>query len=73
MTNQIALKLRNTLTGILPPLSMPFDEDGNLAKGALKAQVDHIRVGANGAALWWRGTPDARSGNVLSFVVDTVF
>ena len=40
---------------------------------ALKAQVDHIRVGANGAALWWRGTPDARSGNVLSFVVDTVF
>lgn len=40
---------------------------------ALKAQVDHVRVGANGAALWWRGTPDARSGNVLSFVVDTVF
>jgi hypothetical protein len=40
---------------------------------ALKAQIDHVRVGANGAALWWRGTPDARSGNVLSFVVDTVF
>ena len=42
MTNQIALKLRNTLTGILPPLSMPFDEEGNLAKGALKAQVDFM-------------------------------
>lgn len=42
MTNQIALSLRNTLTGILPPLSMPFDEDGNLVKGALKAQVDFM-------------------------------
>ncbi|ODT66874.1 MAG: dihydrodipicolinate synthase family protein [Pelagibacterium sp. SCN 63-23] len=42
MTNQIALSLRNTLTGILPPLSMPFDESGNLVKGALKAQVDFM-------------------------------
>jgi 4-hydroxy-tetrahydrodipicolinate synthase len=42
MTNQIALSLRNTLTGILPPLSMPFDADGNLVKGALKAQVDFM-------------------------------
>ena len=42
MTNQIALSLRNTLTGILPPLSMPFDGDGNLVKGALKAQVDFM-------------------------------
>jgi len=42
MSNQIALKLRNTLTGILPPLSMPFDEKGNLVKGALKAQVDFM-------------------------------
>lgn len=42
MTNQIALSLRNTLTGILPPLSMPFDEQGNLVKGALKAQVDFM-------------------------------
>ena len=42
MTNQIALKLRNTLTGILPPLSMPFDADGNLVRGALKAQVDFM-------------------------------
>ena len=42
MTNPIAQSLRNTLTGILPPLSMPFDEDGNLVKGALKAQVDFM-------------------------------
>lgn len=42
MSNPIALKLRNTLTGILPPLSMPFDEKGNLVKGALKAQVDFM-------------------------------
>lgn len=42
MSNPIALNLRNTLTGILPPLSMPFDEQGNLVKGALKAQVDFM-------------------------------
>lgn len=49
MSNPIAQKLRNTLTGILPPLSMPFDEHGNLAKGALKAQVDFmIDSGVNG-------------------------
>lgn len=42
MSNPIALKLRNTLTGILPPLSMPFDEEGSLVKGALKAQVDFM-------------------------------
>ena len=42
MSNPIALKLRNTLTGILPPLSMPFDEKSNLVKGALKAQVDFM-------------------------------
>lgn len=49
MSNQIALKLRNTLTGILPPLSMPFDEHGNFVKGALKAQVDFmIEAGVRG-------------------------
>lgn len=42
MTNQTALNLRNTLTGILPPLSMPFDENGSLVSGALKAQVDFM-------------------------------
>lgn len=42
MTNQIALSLRNTLTGILPPLSMPFDEQGDLVKGGLKAQVEFM-------------------------------
>jgi 4-hydroxy-tetrahydrodipicolinate synthase len=42
MTNQIAQSVRQTLTGILPPLSMPFDEKGNLVKGALKAQVDFM-------------------------------
>ena len=42
MTNSIALSLRNTLTGILPPLSMPFDEAGNLVPGALKPQIDFM-------------------------------
>lgn len=42
MSNPVAEAVRNTLTGILPPLSMPFDEQGNLVKGALKAQVDFM-------------------------------
>ncbi len=42
MTNTIAMSLRNTLTGILPPLSMPFDEAGDLVGGALAAQVDFM-------------------------------
>jgi 4-hydroxy-tetrahydrodipicolinate synthase len=42
MSNPIALSVRETLTGILPPLSMPFDEKGNLVKGALKPQVDFM-------------------------------
>jgi len=42
MTNSIALSLRHTLTGILPPLSMPFDEAGDLVPGALKPQIDFM-------------------------------
>ncbi|UJQ93973.1 dihydrodipicolinate synthase family protein [Mariluticola halotolerans] len=42
MSNPIAQSVRETLTGILPPLSMPFDDEGNLVKGALKAQVDFM-------------------------------
>ena len=49
MTNQIALNVRNTLTGILPPLSMPFDEQGNLVSGALKGQIDlMVEAGVRG-------------------------
>lgn len=40
MTNPIAQSVRNTLTGILPPLAMPFDDNGDLVKGALKPQID---------------------------------
>lgn len=42
MSNPVAQSVRNTLTGILPPLSMPFDERGNLVKGALRPQVDFM-------------------------------
>lgn len=42
MTNPIAQSVKQTLSGILPPLSMPFDEAGNLVKGALKHQVDFM-------------------------------
>lgn len=52
MTNQIALELRNKLTGILPPLSMPFDEQGNLVSGALKPQIDlMIEAGVRGVVV----------------------
>jgi len=40
MTNEIASNIRNRLTGILPPLSMPFDDDGALVPGALAPQID---------------------------------
>lgn len=42
-----AVPLRQQLTGILPPIAMPFDERGALVKGALREQIDFI-VG-NGA------------------------
>lgn len=42
MPNAIAQSLKDRLSGIVPPLSMPFDEQGNLVKGALKAQVDFM-------------------------------
>lgn len=42
MPNPIAQSLRETLTGILPPLSMPFDANGDLVKGALKSQIDFM-------------------------------
>ncbi len=42
VSNPIAQALRHTLTGILPPLSMPFDENGALVKGALGPQVDFM-------------------------------
>jgi 4-hydroxy-tetrahydrodipicolinate synthase len=62
MANEIALSVRHRLTGILPPLSMPFDEDGALVPGALAPQIDFMvksgatapisSGGAVGAARW---------------------
>jgi 4-hydroxy-tetrahydrodipicolinate synthase len=40
MTNQIAKSVQAKLTGILPPITMPFDQDGNLVPSGLKAQID---------------------------------
>ncbi|MCR8725201.1 dihydrodipicolinate synthase family protein [Frigidibacter sp. ROC022] len=40
MPNEVALSVRNKLTGILPPLSMPFDAEGNLVPDALGPQID---------------------------------
>lgn len=40
---------RQHLTGVLPPLTMPFDKNGELVKGGLQPQIDFIiRSGANG-------------------------
>lgn len=45
-------KLRNaksTLRGVLPPLTVPFDEQGEIVNGALTEQIDHaVGSGANG-------------------------
>jgi 4-hydroxy-tetrahydrodipicolinate synthase len=41
--------LRQQLTGVLPPITMPFDETGELVKGGLREQIDFIiEKGANG-------------------------
>ncbi|MFL6663056.1 MAG: dihydrodipicolinate synthase family protein [Rhizobacter sp.] len=42
-----ASSLRQRLTGVLPPITLPFDVEGNLVKGALREQIDFIiRQGA---------------------------
>lgn len=40
MTNSVAQAVRSRLTGILPPITMPFDTDGRLVTTALKPQID---------------------------------
>jgi len=46
MTNST---LRQQLTGVLPPITMPFDMKGELVKGGLREQIDFIiKNGANG-------------------------
>jgi 4-hydroxy-tetrahydrodipicolinate synthase len=41
--------LRQLLTGVLPPITMPFDQNGDLVKGGLKEQIDFIiKSGASG-------------------------
>lgn len=42
MPNEIALAVRNTLTGIMPPITLPFDHDGKFVAGALAEQVDFM-------------------------------
>ena len=41
--------LRQQLSGVLPPITMPFDMKGDLVKGGLREQIDFIiKNGANG-------------------------
>ncbi|VTU13257.1 4-hydroxy-tetrahydrodipicolinate synthase [Variovorax sp. SRS16] len=37
-----ASSLRSKLTGVLPPITMPFDDQGDLVKGGLRKQIDFI-------------------------------
>jgi len=48
--SQPASSLRQQLTGVLPPITMPFDLQGNLVKGALREQIDFI-VGQGARAI----------------------
>jgi 4-hydroxy-tetrahydrodipicolinate synthase len=49
MVNKIAASVREKLTGIMPPLSMPFDETGALVPEALAPQIDFmVRAGVSG-------------------------
>lgn len=40
MENSVATSVRNVLTGILPPITMPFDEAGKLRLDGLQGQID---------------------------------
>lgn len=40
---------------------------------SVKAQWDHVQVGANGAFLWSNASASANRGNLLSFALDFVF
>lgn len=40
MNESQAAELKTRLRGILPPVTMPFDEQGNLVPSAIKAQID---------------------------------
>lgn len=52
MPNEIALTARRTLTGILPPLSMPFNDDGVLVAGALAPQIEFmVKAGVSGVVV----------------------
>lgn len=42
MTTSPAASVRNKLTGVMPPITMPFDARGELVKGGLKEQIDFI-------------------------------
>jgi len=45
----IASTQRLRLNGVLPPITMPFDRQGDLVKGGLREQIDFIvKNGANG-------------------------
>lgn len=49
MVNEIAASVRNKLTGIMPPLSMPFDDKGALVPEALAPQIDFmVNAGVSG-------------------------
>lgn len=45
-----AASLRQKLTGVMPPITMPFDARGMLVKGALREQIDFI-IGHGASAI----------------------
>jgi 4-hydroxy-tetrahydrodipicolinate synthase len=50
VTSSPAASVRNRLTGVLPPITMPFDARGELVPGGLREQIDFI-VGAGANAI----------------------
>lgn len=68
MPNPIAQAAQKKLTGILPPLSMPFDEDGTLVKGALKAQIDFMAASGVGGVVAGGSTGEGHTLAASEFV-----
>ncbi len=50
MASSPAASVRNRLTGVLPPITMPFDAKGDLVAGGLREQIDFI-VSAGASAV----------------------
>jgi len=68
MANDIARALQAQLRGILPPISMPFDEDGNLVPEGLARQIEMMIGAGVGGIVAGGSTGEGHTLNDTEFV-----